>query len=108
MGRNHIRVYKELANQCELVGFYDINKDTAQKIMQQMVAYGLATILFGVLAASSTAVEFMTCTSVSCTIQTKYMAQHIWIFVGLSMISGVLFFFKALETMNYITGRNRG
>ena len=80
----------------------------AQKIMQQMVAYGLATILFGVLAASSTAVEFMTCTSVSCTIQTKYMAQHIWIFVGLSMISGVLFFFKALETMNYITGRNRG
>ena len=80
----------------------------AQKIMQQMVAYGLATILFGVLAASSTAVEFMTCTSVSCTIQTKYMAQHILIFVGLSMISGVLFFFKALETMNYITGRNRG
>ena len=77
----------------------------AQKVMHQMVAYGLATILFGVLAASSTAVEFMACTSTSCIVQTQYMAQHIWIFVGLSMISGVLFFFKSLETLNYLSGR---
>lgn len=35
MGKNHIRVYKELSNECELVGFHDIDKENSSKIVCQ-------------------------------------------------------------------------
>lgn len=35
MGKNHIRVYKELIDKCDLVGFYDIDKAKSDSVSRQ-------------------------------------------------------------------------
>ena len=77
----------------------------SQKILYQLIGFTTSTILFSVLAISSMAMEFIVCSTNSCAVSTIYMSRAIWIFGGFSMISGVLAFFKGIETLGYFSGR---
>ena len=60
------------------------------KPIAKLTLAGIAAFIFAVIAFSSSQVEVVSCTSVSCITQTFFYEENVWIFYGLSTISTIL------------------
>ena len=75
------------------------------KFLQQIVLLGVATALFGALAAASFNVEIFTCTATACTKESFVFEDNAYIFGFFALISGVLALVKSFDAFYFSKGR---
>ena len=78
-----------------------------EKYLQQLTLLGVSMILFGALGIASTSVQFVTCTSTSCTVQSSFFRDAAWIFSFFALFMSVLFLFKIITAFDFLRGRPR-
>ena len=75
-----------------------VNQD---KLLQQIILLAISAIIFGALAAASANVEIVTCTSSSCTTQSFFFDENLYIFGFFALISSVLTLIKSFDAFNF-------
>ncbi len=75
------------------------------KFIQQIILLGIATALFGALAAASFNVEIFTCTATSCIKDSFIFEDNAYIFGFFALISGVLVLVKSFDAFYFSKGR---
>ena len=75
------------------------------KFGQQMILLGISTILFGALAAASANVEIVSCTSTSCTKDSFFFDDNMYIFGFFCLIGGVLTLIKSFDAFFFTKGK---
>ena len=75
------------------------------KFLQQIILLGVATALFGALAAASFNVEIFTCTATACVKDSFVFEDNAYIFGFFTLISGVLALIKSFDAFYFSKGR---
>ncbi|MCH8003899.1 MAG: hypothetical protein IH934_04695 [Nanoarchaeota archaeon] len=75
-----------------------VNQD---KLLQQIILLAISAIIFGALAIASANVEIITCTSSSCTKQSFFFDENLYIFGFFALISSVLTLIKSFDAFKF-------